>query len=243
MHFNPVKSKNIGRACLTHPSGWSGRFAVPLGCLDCPTATVLSETRPKTYTTSWNNPSVPIGKGHSVVQRRFRLFIRSGTYGTMRAMTHPRKSHEHDSTNGAVPGGRSDKDASVKEISIAGAIPIAVAILVTGFLHRARLHNMLIIVMAAALRLRRRIIYDAAQFRSEVKNKADDGREKSALRLRVQPKLDQSADGLGAAGLVILSRGPSIDGGQHAFRPSCSDLHALTGSRPAASFFGTIFSC
>src|SRR6202049_1083415 len=32
--------------------------------------------------------------------------------GTMRAMAHPRKSHEHDSTNGAVPGGRSDKDAS-----------------------------------------------------------------------------------------------------------------------------------
>jgi hypothetical protein len=30
----------------------------------------------------------------------------------MRAMAHPRKSHEHDSTNGAVPGGRSDKDAS-----------------------------------------------------------------------------------------------------------------------------------
>src|SRR6266851_1566153 len=28
------------------------------------------------------------------------------------AMAHPRKSHEHDSTNGAVPGGRSDKDAS-----------------------------------------------------------------------------------------------------------------------------------
>jgi hypothetical protein len=27
-------------------------------------------------------------------------------------MAHPRKSHEHDSTNGAVPGGRSDKDAS-----------------------------------------------------------------------------------------------------------------------------------
>jgi len=28
------------------------------------------------------------------------------------AMAHLRKSHEHDSTNGAVPGGRSDKDAS-----------------------------------------------------------------------------------------------------------------------------------
>ena len=28
------------------------------------------------------------------------------------AMAHPRKSREHDSTNGAVPGGRSDKDAS-----------------------------------------------------------------------------------------------------------------------------------
>ena len=27
-------------------------------------------------------------------------------------MAHTRKSHEHDSTNGAVPGGRSDKDAS-----------------------------------------------------------------------------------------------------------------------------------
>ena len=27
-------------------------------------------------------------------------------------MAHPRKSREHDSTNGAVPGGRSDKDAS-----------------------------------------------------------------------------------------------------------------------------------
>ena len=27
-------------------------------------------------------------------------------------MAHLRKSHEHDSTNGAVPGGRSDKDAS-----------------------------------------------------------------------------------------------------------------------------------
>jgi hypothetical protein len=56
----------------------------------------------------------------------------------MRAMAHPRKSHEHDSTNGAVPGGRPDKDASEKEILIAGAIPIAAAILVTGFLHRAQ---------------------------------------------------------------------------------------------------------
>jgi hypothetical protein len=27
-------------------------------------------------------------------------------------MAHPRKSREHDSTNGAVPGGRSDNDAS-----------------------------------------------------------------------------------------------------------------------------------
>jgi hypothetical protein len=27
-------------------------------------------------------------------------------------MAHPRKSREHDSTNGAVPGGRSDKDAN-----------------------------------------------------------------------------------------------------------------------------------
>jgi len=42
-------------------------------------------------------------------------------------MAHTRKSHEHDSTNGAVPGGRSDKDASEKEILIAGAIPIAAA--------------------------------------------------------------------------------------------------------------------
>jgi hypothetical protein len=53
-------------------------------------ATALSKAlrerhRPKTYTTSWNNPSVPIPEGrHSVVQRRFRLFIRSGTYGKMR---------------------------------------------------------------------------------------------------------------------------------------------------------------
>jgi hypothetical protein len=35
------------------------------------------------------------------------------------------------------------KDASEKEILIAGAIPIAAAILVTGFLHRAQLRNML----------------------------------------------------------------------------------------------------
>jgi hypothetical protein len=34
---------------------------------------------------------------------------------------------------------------------------------------------MLIIIMAAALGLLRKIIYDAAQFWSEVKNKADDG--------------------------------------------------------------------
>ena len=34
----------------------------------------------------------------------------------MRAMAHPRKSCEHDSTNGAVPGGRSDKDASENPI-------------------------------------------------------------------------------------------------------------------------------
>src|SRR5713226_1043092 len=65
------------------------------------------------------------------------------------AMAHLRKSHEHDSTNGAVPGGRSDKDASEKEILIARAIPIATAILVTGFLHRAQLRNMLIIIMTA----------------------------------------------------------------------------------------------
>ena len=31
-------------------------------------------------------------------------------------MAHPRKSREHDSTNGAVPGGRSDKDASDNSI-------------------------------------------------------------------------------------------------------------------------------
>lgn len=31
-------------------------------------------------------------------------------------MAHPRKSREHDSTNGAVPGGRSDKDASENPI-------------------------------------------------------------------------------------------------------------------------------
>ena len=235
--------------CLTHPSGWFGRFGCPSGLpglshrYGAIRDALRERHRPKTYSTSWNNPSVPIGKGHSVLQRRFRLFIRSGTYGTMRAMAHPRKSHEHDSTNGAVPGGRSDKDASEKEILIAGAIPITVAILITGFLHRARLHIMLRIVMAAALRLLRKIIYDAAQFRSEVKNKADDGREKSALCLRLQPELDQPADGLGAAGLVILSSGPSIDGGNRAFRPSCSDLHALTSSRPATSFFGTIFSC
>jgi hypothetical protein len=49
------------------------------------------------------------------------------------------------------------------------------AILVTGFLHSAQLRSMLIIIMAAALRLLRKIIYDAAQFWSEVKNKADDG--------------------------------------------------------------------
>ena len=67
------------------------------------------------------------------------------------------------------------KDASENEILIAGAIPIAAAILVTGFLHRAQLRNMLIIIMAAALRLLRKIIYDAAQSWSEVKNKADDG--------------------------------------------------------------------
>jgi len=68
-------------------------------------------------------------------------------------MAHLRKSHEHDSTNGAVPGERSDKDASEQEILIAGAIPIAAAILVTDFLHRAQLRNMLIIIMAAALGL------------------------------------------------------------------------------------------
>ena len=74
-------------------------------------ARFASGPRPKTYT--WNNPSVAIPEGrHSVVQRRFRLFIRSGTYGTNAAMAHPRKSRKHDSTNGAVPGGRSDKDAS-----------------------------------------------------------------------------------------------------------------------------------
>ena len=48
-------------------------------------ARFTSDARPKTYATSWNNPSVPIPEGrHSVVQRKFRLFIRSGTYGTMR---------------------------------------------------------------------------------------------------------------------------------------------------------------
>jgi hypothetical protein len=102
-------------------------------------------------------------------------------------MAHLRKSHEHDSTNGAVPGERSDKDASEQEILIAGAIPIAAAILVTDFLHRAQLRNMLIIIMAAALGLLRKIIYDAAHFWSEVKNKADDGGENQPFVFAFSP--------------------------------------------------------
>ncbi len=118
------------------------------------------------------------------MQRRFRLFIRSGMYGTMRPwLTLANHTNtirrmeqcQEDAPTRTRARGRSDKDASEKEILIAGAIPIAAAILVTGFLHRAQLRNMLIIIMAAALRLLRKIIYDAAQSWSEVKNKADDG--------------------------------------------------------------------
>ena len=50
------------------------------------------------------------------MQRRFGPFIRSNTHGTVRAMAHPRKSREHNSTNGAVSGGRSDRDTSADSI-------------------------------------------------------------------------------------------------------------------------------
>ena len=46
------------------------------------------------------------------MQRRFRLFIRSGTYCTLRRWLTLANHAIHDSTNGAVPGGWSDKDAS-----------------------------------------------------------------------------------------------------------------------------------
>ena len=174
-HFNPVKSENFA---LLDPSEWVvwaiwvslwAAWTVPP--LRCYPRRASRAAPTKNLQHFLNNPSVPIGKGHSVLQRKFRLFIRSGTYGTMRAMAHPRKSHEHDSTNGAVPGGRSDKDASEKEILIAGAIPITVAILITGFLHRARLHIMLRIVMAAALRLLRKIILMQRNFGARLKTK------------------------------------------------------------------------
>src|SRR3954454_17750164 len=39
---------------------------------------------------------------HSVAQRRLGLFIYAKTRDTMRTMAHPRKSHDHVSTNKAV---------------------------------------------------------------------------------------------------------------------------------------------
>jgi len=55
-----------------------------------------SGTRPKTYTTSWNDPSVPIPEGrHSVVQRRFRLFTRGDRIHFTRGVRHEMFEPEH----------------------------------------------------------------------------------------------------------------------------------------------------
>jgi len=53
---------------------------------------------------------------HGVAQRRVGLFIRTSTYGTMRAMAHPGKQRDHGSANGAVSGNHSGKNTSADPI-------------------------------------------------------------------------------------------------------------------------------
>ena len=73
------------RDIRTNRNGCVNRIALRRVATALSKARFASGTRPKTYTTSWNNPSVPIPEGrHSVVRRRFRLFIQSDPHGTMR---------------------------------------------------------------------------------------------------------------------------------------------------------------
>ena len=57
--------------------------------------------------------SAPAEGTHSVVRRRLGLFICAKTRVTMRTMAHPRKSHEHVSTNKAVSSVNNDKSTGV----------------------------------------------------------------------------------------------------------------------------------
>jgi excisionase family DNA binding protein len=53
---------------------------------------------------------------HSVVQRSLRLFIYAKTRDRMRTMAHPRKSHDHVSTNKAVSSADNDKGTGVDPV-------------------------------------------------------------------------------------------------------------------------------
>jgi len=67
---------------------------------------------------------------HSVAQRRLGLFIYAKTRDTMRTMAHPRKSHDHVSTNKAVSSLDNDKSTGVDPIdpSALGFTKVAYAV-------------------------------------------------------------------------------------------------------------------
>ena len=61
------------------------------------------------------------------------------------------------------------------------------------------------------------------------------------LFLRLQPDLDQAADGLGALRFVILLAAPVIDLFQMIILPARADLRAFSGGhRPASLFSGIL---
>src|SRR5882757_8927977 len=67
---------------------------------------------------------------HSVAQRRLGLFIYAKTRDTMRTMAHPRKSHDHVSTNKAVSSVDNDKSTGADPIdpSALGFTKVAYAV-------------------------------------------------------------------------------------------------------------------
>jgi excisionase family DNA binding protein len=72
----------------------------------------------------------PLRTRHSVAQRRLRLFIYAKTRDTMRTMAHPRKYHDHVSTNTALPTVDNDKSTGADPIdpSALGFAKVAYAV-------------------------------------------------------------------------------------------------------------------
>jgi excisionase family DNA binding protein len=72
----------------------------------------------------------PLRTRHSVAQRRLRLFIYAKTRDTMRTMAHPRKYHDHVSTNKALSSVDNDKSTGADPIdpSALGFAKVAYAV-------------------------------------------------------------------------------------------------------------------